>query len=171
MWLMTDPRIDDRLLRAIRKLPRGSGVVFRHYALAPDVRRQLFGQVRRVCAQRGHCLLLAGDELTAMRWNADGVHALTGGRLRSKRLLRTAPVHNIGEIRKGAKRGALALFLSPVRQTRSHPGQRPLGASRFAQLAKLSPVKVIALGGMSRAHAKKLTTRLAHGWAAIDAFA
>ncbi|MFZ1737424.1 thiamine phosphate synthase, partial [Sphingorhabdus sp.] len=105
------------------------------------------------------------------RWNADGVHALTGGRLRSKRLLRTAPVHNIGEIRKGAKRGALALFLSPVRQTRSHPGQRPLGASRFAQLAKLSPVKVIALGGMSRAHAKKLTTRLAHGWAAIDAFA
>jgi thiamine-phosphate pyrophosphorylase len=165
---MTDPRLDDQLLAAIRRLPAGSGVVFRHYHLAPAPRRALFGKVRRVCAQRGHLVLLAGDAALAHRWKADGFHGRgtfvgTG--------LHSAPVHDLREIAAAKRNTAQLLFLSPVRSTRSHAGKRPFGASRFRQLALLcSPAKVIALGGMSHAHSAKWQGKIVHGWAAIDAF-
>lgn len=168
IWLMTDPRLDEQLIAAIRRLPMGSGVVFRHYQLDVRERRRLFVQVRRVCAQRGHLLLLAGDARAAARWRADGFHCRTG---HGPALLHSAPVHDIREIGAAHKGGAAILFLSPLRQTHSHPGQSALGPMRFARLARLCrPAKVIALGGMNRAQAAKWPRSLVHGWAAIDAF-
>jgi thiamine-phosphate pyrophosphorylase len=165
---MTDPRLDDRLLAAIRKLPQGSGVIFRHYGLPADQRRLLFAKVRHVCRQRGHRLLLADDAATARRWGADGVHRR--GRSHGA-ALHSAPVHDVLEIGEALRTGATLLFLSPLRATRSHPGQRPLGPTRFAMLARLCrPAKVIALGGMNRAHVGKWSHSIVHGWAAIDAF-
>lgn len=165
---MTDPRLGDRLLAAVRRLPAGSGVVFRHYGLPDDERRRLFSEVRHVCRLRGHRLLLAGDSLVAHRWGADGFHGRSpnrGGGLHS------APVHGPVEISKARRNGAVVMFLSPLHATRSHPGQRPLGAARFSQLARLCrPALVIALGGMTRAQAAKWPQKLVHGWAAIDAF-
>ena len=49
IWLMTDERVGD-LLGAIRRLPRGAGVVFRHYATPAEERRRLWRAVRRVAA-------------------------------------------------------------------------------------------------------------------------
>lgn len=168
IWLMTDPRLGEQLIAAIRRLPAGSGVIFRHYQLEKGERRRLFAEVRRVCAQRGHLLLLAGDARAAARWQADGFHQRTG---HNPALLHSAPVHDIREIGAARKSGAAILFLSPLRQTRSHPGQVALGPTRFARLAQLChPAKVIALGGMNRAQAAKWPRTLVHGWAAIDAF-
>lgn len=165
---MTDPRLGDRLLPAIRRLPVGSGVIFRHYGLDPISRRTLFAKVRRVCARRGHLLLLAGDARLAVKWHADGFHARSSGR---PRLLHAAPVHNAREIGVAKRHGADILLLSPVQPTASHPGKRPLGPVRFRQLAALcSPARVIALGGMNRAQAAKWPRKIAYGWAAIDAF-
>jgi thiamine-phosphate pyrophosphorylase len=165
IWMMTDPRFGDGLLAAIRKLPMRSGVVFRHYALAASERRTLFVQVRRICRQRGHILLLAGDQALARKWRADGLHGRAG------KGAYTAPVHNADEIAEAKRNGAKLLFLSPLRVTRSHAGQRPLGPARFGQLAMLCrPAKVIALGGMTRAHAAKWQGKMIHGWAGIDAF-
>jgi thiamine-phosphate pyrophosphorylase len=63
------------------------------------------------------------------------------------------------------------MLLSPLYATRSHPGERPLGLTRFRRLAALSgDTKIIALGGMTRKKAAMLSKSLAHGWAAIDAF-
>lgn len=168
IWLMTDPRLGDALLASIRRLPAGSGVIFRHYALAHDERRRLFSKVRHVCRQRGHRLLLAGDSSVARRWGADGIHGRSPNRGRG---LHSAPVHGPVEIAEARRSGAALMFLSPLHATRSHPGQRPLGASRFARLARLChPALVIALGGMTRAQAAKWPHKLVHGWAAIDAF-
>ncbi|MGL5839656.1 MAG: thiamine phosphate synthase [Sphingorhabdus sp.] len=169
VWLMTDPRLGEGLLAAICRLPKGSGVVFRHYHLPLPERRTLFAKVRRVCRQRGHMVLLAGDERMARKWKADGVH----GRGRASGFgLQSVPVHNVREIAVAKRNGAQLLFLSPLRATHSHPGQRPLGPSRFHQLAKLCrPAAVIALGGMSRAEAMKWPRRLVRGWAGIDCFA
>jgi thiamine-phosphate pyrophosphorylase len=168
IWLMTDPRFGDGLIAAIRKLPMRSGVIFRHYALAPKERRALLAKVRRVCVQRGHVLLLADSAAFGRNWQADGVHG------RSAKLatgLRSASVHNAREIAQGRQDRADLLFLSPLRTTRSHIGQRPLGPMRFGQLAaQCKPAKVIALGGMTRAHAAKWQGKAIHGWAAIDAF-
>ena len=165
---MTDPRLGDQLFAAVRCLPAGSGVVFRHYLLDPGARRAFFVRLRHICSQRGHMLILADTARLASRWQADGFHGRTGGH---PKLFHSAPVHNAHEIRLARRCGAHVLFLSPLHQTRSHPGQRALGPAQFARLARLArPAKVIALGGMSRAHAAKLPKAIAHGWAAIDAF-
>ncbi|MEW6576319.1 thiamine phosphate synthase [Sphingorhabdus buctiana] len=167
-WLMTDPRLGSRLLAAIQKLPAGSGVIFRHYELEERQRRQLFAAVRRICARRGHMLILAGEARDAAQWHADGFHRRNS---RHRAIWHSAPVHNLNEIREALRNGAGILFLSPLRQTRSHPGQPALGPSRFGQLARLcQPAKVIALGGMNRAQAAKWPQTMVHGWAAIDAF-
>lgn len=168
IWLMTDPRLGDRLFPAIRQLPRGSGVVFRHYELEAGQRRRLFAAVRRICRKRGHLILLAGEAAQARQWHADGFHARSIGTCGA---LHSAPVHNAGEIAEAKKGGARILFLSPVRQTASHRGARPLGPARFRRLAALcKPATVIALGGMNRAQAAKWPRTIVHGWAAIDAF-
>ena len=164
IWLMTDPRLGDGLLAAVRKLPAGSGVVFRHYQLASGERFTLFRQIQRTCRQRGHVLVLAGKD----DWSADGVHGRA--RLRSAQIL-TMAVHSVREIRNAQKLGADLMFLSPVYATRSHLGARALGVTQFSQLAKLAgPAKVIALGGMTRNKAQTLTNHIAYGWAGIDAF-
>jgi thiamine-phosphate pyrophosphorylase len=168
IWLMTDPRLDDQLLAAIRRLPSGSGVVFRHYALETKQRRQLFARVRHICVQRGHILMLAGDARNARAWGADGVH---GRGVSAKPLLLSAPVHNPREIAQASRRLVDIMFLSPLRKTRSHPGERALGATAFNRLARLCrPALVVALGGMNRAEAAKWPRIIVYGWAAIDAF-
>lgn len=168
IWLMTDARFGDDLLPAIQRLPSRSGVVFRHYHLDTQQRRELFAQVLRMCRRRGHIALLAGDERTALHWHADGFHHRSRGQTK---LLHSAPVHNPSEIERIQTSQPDLLFLSPLFATTSHPGARPLGPLKFQQLAKLAGHKnVIALGGMTRQNAKMLNPRLIHGWAAIDAF-
>ena len=58
---MTDERQGDALWSALERLPRGAGIVFRHYTLARRERRLLFDRVRRVARRRG--LLLVADEV------------------------------------------------------------------------------------------------------------
>lgn len=170
MWLMTDPRLGDQLLKSIQGLPAGSGVIFRHYNLEADERRRLFRTIARICRKRGHCLLLAGSEREAIRWKADGVHNRTG-RTISRRLLHSAPVHNLREMRVSMRLNADLIILSPIFTTSSHPGERALGLYRFAHLASTARNSVvIALGGMNKRIAQNFDRRRIHGWAAIDAF-
>lgn len=168
IWLMTDARFGNDLLPAIQRLPAKSGVIFRHYHLDTVERRALFRQVLRVCRRRGHMLLLAGDERTALRWHADGFHQRTPGRTG---LVQIAPVHNMREIMEAKAYVADLLLLSPLFATNSHPDQRPLGSTAFHRLAKLSgPERVIALGGVNRRNANLLSPQIVYGWAGIDAF-
>ena len=165
---MTDPRFGEGLLRAVQKLPAGSGVVFRHYALDASARAALFAKVRRICARRGHILLCAGD---AQNRPVDGMHGEVTRQGLVTSGIRSVPVHNVQEIKAAVRAGADMLFLSPLHATRSHPDARPLGPYTFRRLAELAyPTPVIALGGMSRARAAMIPQHIAYGWAAIDAF-
>jgi thiamine-phosphate pyrophosphorylase len=168
LWLMTDERIGEAaLLRAIARLPRGAAVVVRHYRLDTAARRALFGAVRRIARRRGLVLLLAGPPAQARRWGAQGHHGrdrATPGRA----WLHSAPAHDHRELVAAIRAGADAVLISPLFATRSHPGARPLGAARFAALARRSPVPVIALGGIRRRHAGLVRKLGAHGFAAID---
>lgn len=169
IWLMTDPRADDVLLGAIKRLPFGSGVIFRHYHLVDHERRALFLQVRKICRRRGHRLLLGADERIAIRWHADGHHGPTGKR--RSHLIYSAPAHDMSELAVALRQSADLVLISPLFATRSHPDKRPLGLNRFNGLARLAgTVRVIALGGMDRNRAAMLDSRKVHGWAAIDAF-
>ncbi len=165
LWLMTDERMGEDLWVALARLPRGSGVVFRHYA-ASD-RRALFERVRRVTRRRGLVLVLAGSMQQAVSWRADGVHGRSAHRARPRQLLRTAPVHGARELGRVT---ADAVFLSPVFATRSHPGAKTLGSVRFGLLAVCAGTPVIALGGMDARRFRRISPLGAYGWAAIDAF-
>jgi len=165
LWLMTDERAGDGLDRALRRLPAGSGIVFRHHATATTTRRTLFESVRRVARRRRLLLVLAGHPRDARRWGAAGAHGAQGGP--TPHLLRTVSAHNRRELIRAINRRTDLIFLSPVFPTRSHPGARTLGRFRFRAIAQASPVPVIALGGMDARRAQGLG---AYGWAGIDAW-
>ena len=163
LWLMTDERQGERLFDAVGRLPKGSGIIFRHYSLPESERRTLFERVRQAAKEKGQLLLLGGSSLEAQAWGADGSH----GRGRGFGL-RSAPAHDPSEIRAAERAGADLLFLSPVFATHSHPGAKPMGPGRFTLLARSTNLPVIALGGMNEARFR--TLRGAYGWAAIDAW-
>ncbi len=145
------------------RLPRGSGFIYRHYHLPPGTRRARFERLARIARARGHLVVLAGSARQARAWGADGAYGSPAQLARGPRVLRLATVHCLSEL--AMARRADAVLLSPIFQTRSHPGARALGKLRFRLLARRSAVPVIALGGMTPARARSL--RIAH-WAAID---
>lgn len=161
LWLMTDERMGAALWEALERLPRGSGVVFRHYGLPPAERRALFAQVLKVTRRRRLMLVRAGAQ--AMRGES-GTHGTRGPGIR------TAPAHDRREAIAAMRAGADALFVSPAFPTRSHPGARALGRSRFGMLVRGFDVPVIALGGMDARRAASLRPFGIYGWAAIDAW-
>ena len=153
LWLVTDARTDapgsSGLARAIARLPRGSGVIFRHYHLAPDRRRARLAQVRRWCRRHGHALEIAGEG-----YGPPAPHR------------RLATAHDLREIGRANRMGASAIILSPLHPTATHPGASTLGPVKFLLLARRARVPVIALGGMS---VRRFCNLPVHGWAAIDA--
>jgi thiamine-phosphate pyrophosphorylase len=157
VWLMTDERAD--LARAVRRLPPGAGVVFRHHATAPAERRRLFRHLLHTTRAKRLVLVRAG----AMRLAGEmGTHGRIG------RKLVTWPTHDRQEARAGAKAGAV-LFVSPVYPTRSHPGAAALGPARAARIGRgLGPL--VALGGMNARRFARARRLGLHGWAGIDAF-
>ena len=169
IWLMTDERIGHSLADIVRRLPRGSGVIFRHYSLEQGERKRLFTRLRSICRRRGHLLFLSDDHVEAVRWHADGLHDRRRTKRGKRGLLVSMPVHNLKELAQANRAGADLVFISPVYATASHPGKRPLGVMRFGQLARLSRRKVIALGGMNRARAQMFGKQVVYGWAGVSA--
>lgn len=159
-WLMTDPRLGDALWEALAALPRGAGIVLRHYELPLAERRLLFARVQRIARRRGLTLVVAGEQRLGL--------APSHGRHRGAL---TAPVHSRREAIAAIHDGARLLFVSPVRRTRSHPGARTLGPVRLGLLIRGLDVPVIALGGMNEHHWRALRRLGVHGWSGIDAWA
>lgn len=166
LWLISDARNDARLDRALARLPRGSGLIYRHYHLDDAARLARFRALLRIARARGHTVILADSALTAREWGADGIYGSSRALApRRAGMIHLATVHNPREIALANRLGADAMLLSPVFATRSHPGGAVLGPVRFRLLAQLARRPVIALGGMTRQRARRLGWAR---WAAID---
>lgn len=180
LWLFTDERLggahaDDPLWRAIRRLPAGAGLVFRHYGLPDPERRALLQAVARVARARRLLLVVStpprGTAPANRHWPAGLVGR--GGRARG---VQTAAAHNRREVEAAARAGADLLFLSPVFPTRSHADSAAMGAVRFGLIARsrsrrAASLPVMAMGGMNAARGRRMRAAGAAGWAAIDAWA
>jgi thiamine-phosphate pyrophosphorylase len=166
--MLTDERQSDDLWLALNRLPKGSGVVFRHYRLDPSHRRKLFDKVKHHCRRRRLLLLLAGDNRLARAWRADGFYGAATARHPGS-LLRGAAVHDVAELKAAERTHADFIFISPVFATRSHAGGETLGRMGFVALASRSRLPVIALGGMNERRGRVLAP-YSFGWAAIDAW-
>ncbi len=166
-WLMTDERMGDRLWEAINRLEHArGGVVFRHYDLSPARREVLARSVADLCRERMLTLAIARDVELARSLGARLVHNPVGPIVD---LPFSRAVHSMAQAEAARDEGAVLVFVSPVRQTRSHPGMEALGKAMAANIARAAGVPAIALGGMDR-DAWMGMSDIFHGWAAIDAW-
>lgn len=160
LWLLSDARNDAVLEQALRRLPRGSGFVFRHYHLGREERHARFRELARIARSRRILMILAGSPSLARRWRADGSY---GAPMHGTNRLVTA--HSLKEIARANRAAPAAILLSPVFPTRSHADAQTLGPVRFRLLANRAFSPVVALGGMDRRRANRLGWSR---WAAID---
>jgi len=169
-WFLTDPaRVHDPIAIA-RRLPRGWGVIYRHFG-AKD--RLLVGEsLARVCRQRGLVLLVSADPALAAHIRADGVHwpeaRLRGVRKRRPHTIETASAHSRAALAHAHALGIDAVFLSPIFPSQSPSPGKAMGALRFRRIARAAPLPVYALGGVNVHNAARATPHSA-GWAAIEA--
>ena len=159
-WLMTDERMGERLWSALRRLPPGAGVVFRHHATPPAARQALLRRVERIATARRLALMVTGGGS-----GKAGVHGLGCG----CGLLSTS-AHDRRQAIAGVRVGAAVLFVSPVFATRSHPGAPALGPMRAARIGRGLGAWVVALGGMDARRWRRIARLGFDGWAAIDAW-
>ena len=164
-WLMTDERMGDRLWEAIKGMPPGSGVVFRHYATKE--RAKLAARVAEICHERRLVLAVARDVPLAGQLGASLVHNPVSdpGSLPFSR-----SAHSIEEANAACDSGASLIFLSPFFPTRSHSGAQPLSREEARTIVAACHVPVIALGGMNRVRFEELRGDGFYGWAGIDAW-
>jgi thiamine-phosphate pyrophosphorylase len=174
LWLMTDAARGGDIAAAMRALPRGAGVIFRHYE-AQD-REALARNMRALARERGLAFLVAGDIALAVRLRADGFHApealvhrIPAARRALPGGLVTAAAHGWRGLVAARRHGADAVVLSPVFATTSHPGAPALGPVRFAALASAAGLPVFALGGIDDGTAQRLAGMRVAGFAAIGA--
>ncbi|MFC3593199.1 thiamine phosphate synthase [Novosphingobium piscinae] len=168
LWLVSDARTDAVLESALQRLPRGAGLVFRHYHLPAPDRAARFRVLARLCRRRGLVAVWAGAPRTARALGADGCYGPPELLASGPDLLRLVTVHSLRELAAAQRARADAVLVSPVFPTRSHPGAPGLGPLRWLAIARASTVPAIALGGMTRLRARRLPS---HGWAAIDGLA
>ena len=166
-WLMTDERLGNRLWEAIERLPPGSGIVFRHYAMEQAERASLAAVVAHLSRTRGLTLAVAHDEELASSLEADLVHNPAQGAT-DRPFSRS--VHSLDEAKGARITGAALVFVSPVFVTRSHLGHTPLGIDLAKQIAGVGGAPAIALGGMNEGNFALLKSEGFHGWAGIDAW-
>jgi thiamine-phosphate pyrophosphorylase len=166
LWLVSDARNDGALEAALKRLPRGSGFIFRHYHLPEHQRRARFDVLRRIARAKDHIVILAGDPRLARKWGADGFYSSARRGAPGRSIMRLVAVHSAREL---AEAGNVdAVLLSPLFPTRSHPGAKALGPVRWRLLARLARIPVIALGGMT---SRRASAAGIGRWAAIDGLA
>jgi thiamine-phosphate pyrophosphorylase len=169
-WFMTDPKRTPHPERIAARLPRGWGVIFRHFG-AKD-RYKTGARLARACRRRRLVLLVSADPDLARAIGADGIHwpeeRLSGVRPRSSRWIETASAHSRAAIVHAARSRVDAAILSAVFESASRSAGKPMGALRFRNLARTALLPVYALGGITSDNAGRIGSEAA-GWAAIDA--
>lgn len=174
LWLLSDSQRLADPRAALRRLPAGSGFIFRHYD--QPGRESLARELLRICRKRRIIFLLAGDPRMALRVGADGAHfpealAHQAHTVRSAQpnAIVTVAAHGARGVHRAHRSGADAVLLSPVFATQSHPDAAPLGPVRFARLTCGARLPVIALGGIDPKTARRLKGGGAAGIAGISA--
>ncbi|MEQ1753525.1 MAG: thiamine phosphate synthase [Micropepsaceae bacterium] len=161
LMLMTDDRLSADWVAAAGSLPAGAAVIVRH---RDDTKRELLARtLSPVCVSRRVMLVIADDLKLAMRMRADGVHVpqarhklITEARLRNPNWIVTASAHDHMSVAAASRAGADAAVVSPLFETRSHPGERALGVTRFQSLVRCSRIPAYALGGINADNVERL---------------
>jgi 8-oxo-dGTP diphosphatase len=165
---------DEFLLRLQRALDRGVRLVqLRAKTLGDSHYQELAEQAVPLCQSYGARVLLNAEPELAEMMGADGVHLSAARLLASdhrplpRELLVAASCHNHGELHRARALDVDFVVVSPVLNTASHPGARPLGWSGLTDLSGQAGIPVYALGGMAPEHLAQAHACGAQGIAGI----
>jgi len=123
-------------------------------------------RVREITTQHQAKLIIHSQADIAKAVNADGVHLASSDIseipairdwLKMPNISLSTSCHNLDELKKSHHYGADFAMLSPVFPTQSHPGAPALGIDTFQQIAKDSPLPIIALGGIDANNRSQLS--------------
>lgn len=166
--------IDAFIRRLGDSLARGLGLVqLREPDLADADVVRLFGEMLSMTRAAGARLLVNSRHPRALWEAADGVH-LTSHALATigkRPALRWvgASVHDGKELARAGELGVDFAVLGPVQLTASHPGQSPLGWTRFERIAAGTSLPVYAIGGLDGEALPVAMACGAHGVALLSA--
>lgn len=152
LFSLTDPARTPDPTRLARTLPKGTGLIYRHYGA--DDRQDIADGLAHISARRGLVLLIANDALLARAVGADGVHwpeaNLTEARKwRGAFNIMTCSAHSRLALRHANRAGVTAALLSAIYPSGSPSAGPPIGPRRFRQLARGANLPVYALGGVT----------------------
>ena len=151
-----------------RSLQRGLKLIqVREKNMVPAALRAFARDVVIEAHTHGAKVLINGDTALARDVGADGVH-LTALQLatsteRPDFSLVAASTHTRNEIERADDIGLDFVVLGPVKATLTHPGQAPIGWTRFGELANATPLPVFALGGLAMSDMENAIEHGAHG--------
>ena len=102
--------------------------------------------------------------------NSAQLHQLDARPALFENALVAASCHNHADLERAQTLGCDFAVLSPVKETRSHPGARPIGWEGFAALRENVALPIYALGGLSMLDLEDARDHGAQGIAAIRSF-
>lgn len=173
MVLMSDQARLPNIKHIVTQLPAPTLVVIRDYTMSE--REGYAQEITTIAHRAGHRVLIGDDVALALRLRADGVHLpekslekLNVIKENYPAMLVTVAVHHKDTLEKATQ--ADVLFISPVFETESHPGEPVLEVDGFNQLAAAAEVPCYALGGINVQNIDRLINSSASGVAGISLF-
>lgn len=158
LWL-TDPARTPGLECILPALPRGSGVVYRHFGEA--VRMETARTLAKLCRLHGLYLLVSNDPELAELVHASGVHWPFRSRQRAKYWrtrfsIMTASAHSRSDLANLNPNVFDAAIFSTVFPSESPTACQPVTPIRFRKIAGQSPLPCYGLGGVTAHNVSKI---------------
>jgi thiamine-phosphate pyrophosphorylase len=177
LFFFTDPERISHPEDVVSLLPKGCGVIFRHFGDGHALQR---ARLLRSLAEAEGLKLLIGDDLELMlEVNAHGLHLSEKNLSRARDLRETYPDilltgarHRLEDLGKPDEDGLDGLFISPVFRSGSASAKdvTPLGLSGVRSFIDRSRLPLYGLGGINADNITSLIGSGLSGIGAIEAF-
>lgn len=151
VFVFTDPQRTPDPAGLASNIPRGWGLVYRHFGSAD--RGAVARDLARIARDRRFLLLISADPKLAEDVEADGVHwpenRLPMTRRSDRRWIVSASAHSRRSINRAEHIGVDLIFLSKIFASRSSAPTPALGLLRFASVSSTARTPIWALGGIN----------------------
>ena len=155
----------------IDKLDKNTGIIFRNYNSKNNLKSII--SLKNFCKENGYKFFLSNNIKLALKLKLDGVYIPSFNKDTkhlsfsfAKNFIILGSAHNNKEIKIKEKQSVKIIFLSSIFKK----NKNYLGINKFKLLAKLTKIKIVALGGISVENLKKLKLISCFGFAGISFF-
>ena len=155
----------------ITKLDSNTGIIYRNYNKKISINEII--EARNYCKYRKIKFFLSNNLKLALKLGLDGAYLPSFNKYFYHLNYKIKPsfkiigsAHNIKEIRLKEKQNVKFIFVSSIFKK----NKNYLGLYRFKNLKKLTNIKVIALGGISKNNKKKIKLLNCYGFSGISYF-